>query len=151
RIFVDGVKYGLSGFAGQMNRARGTEFNSSFLAEAAWEPSLTPEQFYHRTAERMFGKEAAEPMHRALMKLEENQAYLGYYEYDGGYGILLCCSGIREVSASYRYSRQKNIYSGPIVRSWKNLITDAPDFIAYREGSIRLLNDALEQMQLASV
>jgi hypothetical protein len=150
RIFVDGVKCGLSGFAGQMNRARGTEFNSSFLAEAAWEATLTPEQFYRRSAERMFGTDAAEPMYRALLKLEEHQAYLGYYGYDGGYGILLCCSGIREVSASYRYWKQKNIYSGPIVKSWRNLMADAGDFIAYREGAIRLLNEALDQMQIAS-
>ena len=30
---------------------------------------------------------------KALLKLEENQLYLGYYEYEGGYGVLLCCSG----------------------------------------------------------
>jgi hypothetical protein len=35
RIFTDGVTYGLSGFAGQLNRVRGTETNSRFLAEAA--------------------------------------------------------------------------------------------------------------------
>ena len=36
RIFTEGTKYGLTGFAGQVNRARGTEVNSLFLAKAAW-------------------------------------------------------------------------------------------------------------------
>src|SRR5438876_54604 len=36
KIFTDGLKYGLSGFAGQIDRVRGTETNSSFLAKAGW-------------------------------------------------------------------------------------------------------------------
>jgi hypothetical protein len=150
RIFVDGAKYGLSGVAGQIDRPRGTEFNSSFLTEAAWDPGLTSERFYRRSAERMFGKEAADPMTRALLKLEENQLYLGYYEYEGGYGVLLCCSGTREVNAVYNYYRQKNPYAGPTVGSWQRLIAQSSAFIAKREGCIRLLNEALAEMQSAS-
>jgi hypothetical protein len=149
RLFVDGVKYGLSGFAGQVERARGTEFNSSFLAQAAWEPGLTPKQFYQRAARQMFGAEAAPEMYQALMKLEENQAYLGYYGYDTGYGVLLCCSAIREVNAAYRYSLQKNPYVGPVVKPWKSLMTAATDFIERREGSIKLMNEALAHLQAA--
>src|SRR5262249_44074431 len=122
RIFTDGIRQGLTGFAGQLNRARGTEFNSSFLAQAAWEPSLTPQKFYRDSAERIFGTDAAQEMYAAFMKLEENQTLLGYYEYDGGYGVLLCCSGIREVNATYQYWRQKNPYAGPTMRSWKKLM-----------------------------
>jgi hypothetical protein len=149
RIFVDGVKYGLSGVAGQLDRARGTEFNSSFLARACWQPSLTTEQFYRDSAERMFGPAAAEEMYQAFIKLEEHQSYLGYYEYDGGYGILLCCSGIREVNAAYQYWRQRNPFTGPVVGSWKRLISATGDFIAQREGSIKLLNEALVHMRAA--
>ena len=36
----------LTGFAGQVERARGTETNSLFMAEAGWEPNLTAEEFY---------------------------------------------------------------------------------------------------------
>jgi hypothetical protein len=150
-IVVDGLKHGLAGFAGQVDRPRGTEFTSSFLAEAGWEPNLTAEQFYRRSAERIFGRAAAEDMSKALLKLEENQLYLGYYEYEGGYGILLCCSGTREVNAVYNYYKQKNPYAGPTVAAWQHLIDQAPAFIAKRERSIRLLNEALAHIQAASV
>jgi hypothetical protein len=150
RIFSEGLQQGISGVSGQVERARGTEFNSSFLARAAWEPNLTPEQFYHEASERIFGHEAAEDMYQAFMKLEENQAWLGYYEYDGGYGVLLCCSGIREVNAAYQYWRQKNPYAGPVMRSWKRLMGGSADAIARREGSISRLNDALLHLHAAA-
>jgi hypothetical protein len=150
RIFSDGLQQGLSGIAGQVERARGTEFNSSFLARAPWEPGLTPEQFYRESSERIFGKDAADEMYQAFMKLEENQAWLGYYEYDGGYGVLLCCSGIREVNAAYQYWRQKNPFAGPVMRSWKRLMAASADAIARREGSIARLNEALVHLKAAS-
>ncbi|HTL55287.1 MAG TPA: alpha-glucuronidase family glycosyl hydrolase [Candidatus Limnocylindrales bacterium] len=150
RLFSDGLQQGISGVAGQVERARGTEFNSSFLARASWEPSLTPEQYYHDCAERIFGHAAADEIYQAFMKLEENQAWLGYYEYDGGYGVLLCCSGIRELNASYQYWRQKNPYAGPVMRSWRRLIAASADAIARREGSIALLNEALSHLRAAS-
>lgn len=149
-IFVDGLKHGLSGFAGQVDRPRGTEFNSSFLAEATWEPELTAPQYYQRSAERIFGQAAAPEMSQALLKLEENQLFLDYYAYEGGYGILLCCSGVREVNAAYRYFCQKNPYAGPVVPAWQHLIDQAPAFIAKREGSIRLLDEALLHLKAAS-
>jgi hypothetical protein len=150
RVFVDGMKHGLSGFAGQVERARGTEFNSSFLSEAAWNPELTPEEFYRGTTERMFGKDAGADMLRALLKLEENQQYLGYYNFDGGYGTLPCCGAVREIFAAYKYARQKNPYAGATTAAWTNLVTIAPESISRREGSIRLLNEALELMRGAS-
>jgi hypothetical protein len=55
------------------------------LPRAAWEPQLTPEQFYADSAKRIFGEAAAPEMVKAFQKLEENQSDLGYYEYDGGY------------------------------------------------------------------
>ena len=150
RIFVDGVKHGLSGVAGQLDRARGTEFNSSFLARAAWEPGLTTEQFYRECAERMFGRDAAQEMYQAFMKLEENQTFLGYYGFEGGYGLLPCCGSIWEVNATYQFARQKNPYAGPVAGSWKRLMTAASDGLARREGSARLLNDALGHLRAAS-
>lgn len=55
RIFVDGVKNGLTGFAGQIDRVRGTETNSSFAAKAAWSPLLGPEEFYREYSNHVFG------------------------------------------------------------------------------------------------
>ncbi|HEV2392967.1 MAG TPA: alpha-glucuronidase family glycosyl hydrolase [Verrucomicrobiae bacterium] len=150
RIFVDGVKYGLSGVAGQIERARGTEFNSSFLARASWEPGLTPEEFYRDSSERIFGQDAAPEMYQAFLKLEANQAYLDYYEYDGGYGVLPCCGGVREVSAAYAYWQQRNIYDGPVMHSWKARIDNSTDAITHHERSIALLNQALDHLQAAT-
>ncbi len=150
RIFVDGVKYGLSGVAGQIERVRGTEFNSSFLARAAWEPNLTPEQFYRDSAASIFGPEATPEMVAAFEKLEDTQAYLDYYEYDGGYGVLLCCTGIREVGAAYAYWQQRDVYRGPVMRSWKRRIDNATDMIAHREHAIALLDQALVHLRAAT-
>lgn len=150
RLFTDGIKAGLSGVAGQLNRARGTEFNSSFLARASWEPALTPERFYREASERIFGTKAKDEMLAAFLTLEQNQSLLGYYEYDGGYGVLLCCSGIREVNAAYQYWRQKNPYGGPTARSWKKLMAGSADMIARREASIKLLDEALSHLHAAA-
>jgi hypothetical protein len=98
----------------------------------------------------MFGKEAAPEMLAALLKLEENQQYLGYYNFDGGYGTLNCCGAAREVRAAYRYSRQKNPYAGPSTAEWTNFIAASTESIDRREGSIRLMNQALELMIKAS-
>lgn len=150
RIFTEGVKHGLTGVAGQLDRARGTEFNSSFLARAAWEPGLTPEKFYRDSAEHMFGQAAAQDMYQAFMKLEENQAFLGYYGFEGGVGLLPCCGSVWEVNAAYQFARQKNPYGGPTVGTWKRLVAAAGNAIERREGSAQLLNEAAGHLRAAS-
>lgn len=147
RIITDGVRYGLSGFAGQLNRVRGTETNSLFLAEAAWAPSLTPEEFYKQYSKRIFGERASSDMYHALMTLERNDRYLGYYNYD--YSPMNCCGALPEVDAAYRYSQQAHPYGGPTVPDWKNFIAGSTDVIDRYQGSIRLLNEALESMHAA--
>jgi hypothetical protein len=147
RIFTDGVKYGLSGFAGQLNRARGTETNSRFLAEAAWSPQLTAEEFYKNYSRRLFGEPAATDMYNAYMALEENEAWLGYYNY--GYSTMNCCGALEEVSRAYEYSRQDNPFDGPAGSAWQSFISKSPDVINRFEGSIRLLNRALGNMRAA--
>jgi hypothetical protein len=147
RIFVDGVKYGLSGFAGQLNRARGTETNSRFLAEAAWAPQMTAEEFYKNYSTRLFGERAGADMYNAYMALEENEAWLGYYNYD--YSTMNCCGALEEVSRAYEYSRQDNPFDGPAGAGWQAFISKSPDVISRFEGSIRLLNKALESMRAA--
>jgi hypothetical protein len=147
RIFVDGVKYGMSGFAGQLNRARGTETNSRFLAEAAWAPQMTAEEFYKNFSTRLFGERAGADMYNAYMALEENEAWLGYYNYD--YSTMNCCGALEEVSRAYEYSRQDNPFDGPAGAGWQAFISKSPDVITRFEGSIRLLNKALESMRAA--
>ncbi|MBZ5563465.1 MAG: hypothetical protein LAP13_13725 [Acidobacteriia bacterium] len=147
RIFTDGVKYGLTGTAGQLNRARGTETNSRFLAQAAWAPQLSAEDFYKEFSQRLFGERAAPEMYAAYMALEENEAYLGYYNY--GYSTMNCCGALHEILPVYDYWRQDNPYDGPTTPSWRSYIKKCPDVIDRFEGSMRLLNQALERMRAA--
>ncbi len=147
RIVTDGVKYGLSGFAGQLNRVRGTETNSLFLAEAAWSPSLTPESFYKDYSTRVYGERASSELYHAFMTLEENDRYLGYYNYN--YSPMNCCGALPEVSAAYGYSQQPDSYDGPTTPGWKNFIVGSPDVIERYQGAIQLLNEALNEMRIA--
>ncbi len=145
QIFSKGIKLGLSGFAGQVNRVRGTETNSLFLAEAGWQPELTPQEFYKDYSRRLFGEAAAPEMYKAFMTLEKNQTYLGYNKYSTA--TLNCCGPMPEVRMAYQYSQQPDPYDGPTFAGWKNFIIDSPDVINRFEGSMQLLNEALQQMQ----
>ncbi|HUZ45264.1 MAG TPA: alpha-glucuronidase family glycosyl hydrolase [Terriglobia bacterium] len=147
RIFTDGVKYGLSGYAGQVERARGTETNSLFIAEAGWKPNLTPQEFYKDYSERLFGAAAASDMYEAFMTLEKNQAYIGYGNY--GFSTMNCCGYLPEVNAARLYSQQPDAYDGPTTAAWKRFIMNSPDAIVRYEGSIHLLNQVLGHLRKA--
>jgi Glycosyl hydrolase family 67 N-terminus len=148
RIIRDGLKYGMTGFAGQVQRARGTETNSLFLTEAAWSPDLTAEEFYKQYSTRVFGERAAPHMYKAFMELEEKQAYLGYDNYD--FTTMNCCGPLPEVETAHQYALQENAYAGPTIPNWKPFIVHSPDIINRFEGAIRLLNQALDEMREAS-
>jgi hypothetical protein len=86
-------------------------------------------------------------MYKAFMILEKNQAYLGYTH--DGTSTMNCCSPLPEVRMAYLYSQQPDPYDGPTVAGWKNFIIDSPDAINRFEGSMQMLNEALQQMQTA--
>jgi hypothetical protein len=148
RIIKDGLKYGMTGFAGQVQRARGTETNSLFLTEGAWAPDLTAEEFYRNYSARVFGELAAPHMYKAFMALEEKQAYLGYGNYD--FTTMNCCGPLPEVETAHLYALQENAYAGPTNANWKPFIVRSRDIINRFEGTIRLLNEALDEMRAAS-
>jgi hypothetical protein len=150
RIFADGLKNGLAGFAGQINRVRGTETNSSYLTKAAWSPQLGPEEFYRDYSNRIFGSKAAPEMYRAFMTLEENQKYLAYNSYGYYYTMMNCCTSLPEVYVAHRNFLQPNAFDGPTTPEWKSFVTAAPGTIARFEGSIAFLNKALDAMRAAS-
>jgi len=146
KIFSEGMKYGLSGFAGQLNRARGTETNSLFLTEAAWAPQLTAEDFYKRYSERIFGAKAAPAMYRAFMALEENEAHLGYYNY--GFTTMNCCGPLPEVQRARLWAQHPNFYDAAPPEE-KGFINQIPAVIDRFEGSINFLGNALAEMRAA--
>ncbi|HEV2378374.1 MAG TPA: alpha-glucuronidase family glycosyl hydrolase [Terriglobia bacterium] len=153
RIFTDGVKNGLTGVAPWMAEPRGTEHNSSFLAEAAWNPKLTRDEFYQDYARRLFGAKAAPDMDQAFLRLEENQDYL--VRESTGFGndprptTLACCGSLPEVRAAYKYSLQPNPYDGPTDPDWSGFIIGAAQVNGIFEGSIALLDRALASMHAA--
>ncbi len=149
KIFSDGLKNGLTGFAGQVDRARGTETNSLFLADAAWNPNLSPEDFYNDYAQRIFGAKAGPKMYDALMTLEDNQTYLGYNRYPYFDLIMNCCTSLPVVQVAHRYYLQGNAFDGPTLPEWKAIMNAAPDAIARFEGSMALLEKALGSMRAA--
>jgi hypothetical protein len=149
KIFTDGLKNGLTGFAGQMNRVRGTETNSSFLAEAAWSPQMGPEEFYRNYSNRIFGAKAGPAMYRAFMALEDNQEYGGYNRYPYYYTMMNCCTSLPEVYVAHRYFLQPNAFGGPTIPEWTSFVRSAPDVIARFQGTIEHLNKALDELHAA--
>ena len=54
------------------------EQNEKFMAEGAWKPHLTPDEFYQDYVRRIFGEAAAPEALKAYQILEENEEYLGW-------------------------------------------------------------------------
>ncbi|HZO99127.1 MAG TPA: alpha-glucuronidase family glycosyl hydrolase [Terriglobia bacterium] len=144
-VLKGGVKYGLAGFDSQMNRARGTETNTKYMAEGEWNPNLTPEEFYRDYAKQIFGEQAAPEMVKAFNTLEKNEEYLGWT----GRGNFPCCGPPRELSIAYEYSKQPDLFSGPRFRGWRPFISTAHDLIREYTGSVKLLQEALEELKNA--
>lgn len=69
--------FGVTGVVPQVGKTRGLEQNARFLAESAWDPSLTRDRFYPAYAERIFGNKAKDGMLKAYRILEETDMFLG--------------------------------------------------------------------------
>jgi hypothetical protein len=143
QVLEGGLKYGLAGFASQVSRPRGTETNTKYMAEGEWNPHLTPEGFYRDYAKRIFGERAAPKMLRAFETLEKNEEYLGWT----GRGNFGCCGPPRELSIAYEYYKQPNPFDGPTSAGWQSFINEAHNQIYYFTESIKLLKEALEELQ----
>jgi hypothetical protein len=149
KIFPEGLKNGLSGFAGQLDRIRGTETNSSFLTQAAWAPQLGPEEFYKDYSKRVFGAKAAPAMYQAFMTLEDNQEYLAYNSYWYWYTMMICCTALPEVNMGHLLFQQPDAFDGPTLPDWKNFIPQMPDTIVHFQGSAAYLDKALVSLRAA--
>ena len=147
RIFTDGIANGLKGVAPWMVQPRGTEANSSFLAEADWNPQLTREAFYKDYAARLFGASGAPDMYRAFITLEKNKAYLTLGQVEDYPTTMQCCGPLQAVNLAYRYSLQDNPFDGPKGPQWEGFIANAPVEIGIFEHSIALLDEALASMR----
>jgi hypothetical protein len=149
RIFTDGVKNGLTGVAPWMAQPRGTETNSSFLAEADWNPALTATEFYRNYSQRLFGADAATDMEEAFAILEKNKAYLALGQVLDYPNTMPCCSPLAVVRQAHTYSLQANPFDGPKGPDWESFISNAPTEIAMFDHSISLQQEALARMHVA--
>jgi len=144
RILEGSVENGVAGFAGQLNRPRGTEQNYRYLAEGAYNPKLTPKEFYDGYARRLFGAAAAPDMVKAFETLEANEEYLGWTQ-KGNFG---CCGPISEVSRAHRLYQQPNPFDGP--KDWTGFISGSRDLIRYYGQAAENLQKALDLMKAAA-
>ena len=143
RVLEGSMENGVAGFAGQLNRIRGTESNYRYLAEGAWNPKLKPLEFYEEHSRRIFGKAAQQDMLAAFRALEENEEYLGWV----GQGNFNCCGVLPEISLAYRYYQQPNPFDGP--SNWNEFISESHNKIHYYSQSAELLQRALQSLQAA--
>ena len=142
-LFGPALEAGVSGFAASMFRARGTEHNSRFLAQGAWEPELTPDAFYERYSREVFGEAAAEHMKLAFDILEEDEERLGWR----GNMNFTWGSGFLDLGRLHGQLQPNNPYDGPVDPAAVLAVTQAsgPKF----EGSVWSLGRALAEMQKA--
>ena len=78
KVISDGVRYGLSGVLGQLNKGRGAEQSAQYIAEGAWNPAIDCPSFYRRYLGRLYGPEALDLVQKAFLLLEENEKTLGW-------------------------------------------------------------------------
>ncbi|MFN0170507.1 MAG: hypothetical protein ACKV22_29145 [Bryobacteraceae bacterium] len=144
RILQGSVENGVAGFAGQLNRPRGMEQNYRYLAEGAYNPALTPRQFYQGYAKRLFGEAAAAEMVAAFDLLERNEEFMGWAQL-GNFG---CCGVIPEVSLAYRYYSQPNPFDGP--KEWQGFLSVSHERVRQFTRAAANLQRALDRMKAAS-
>jgi len=144
RMLEGSLENGVAGFAGQLNRVRGTEQNTRYLAEGAWKPHLTPDAFYDEYARRIFGQKAHPEMMAAFRKLEENEEYMGWI----GRSNFNCCGVLPEVSVAYHLYRQPNPYDGPL--NTATFMSNNQERIDQFERSRELLGQALAHLDRAA-
>jgi len=78
-VLSGGVRYGVSGILGQLNKSRGAEQSAQYMAEGAWNPEIRCRTFYERYLARLYGPNALDPLLKAFLLLEENEKTLGWY------------------------------------------------------------------------
>jgi hypothetical protein len=149
RIFSDGVKNGLTGVAPWMAQPRGTEANSSFLAEADWNPQLTREEFYEDYSDRLFGSSAAPDMYQAFMTLEKKKEDLTEGQVEGYPSTMDCCGALPVVRLAHEYSLQENPYDGPSMPGWEEFMVRAPVENIFFGRAITQDEEALKSLHAA--
>jgi len=108
-VLQGSLKNGVVGLAPQIGKTRGLEQNAKFLAGGAWNPSLSPEEFYSRYAKTIFGEPAATDLTKAFLKLQEAEAHMGWR----GSANFLNYADMPEIRIMTLFGRQHSPFEGP--------------------------------------
>jgi len=104
QVIPGGVRHGLTGILGQLNKARGAEQSAQYIAEGAWNPDIRCQSYYERYLRRLYGPETLDALLKAFLLLEENEQTLGWH---GRRGLMStwaasCRLGVALRSIDYR-------------------------------------------------
>lgn len=150
RMLEGSLENGVQGLAPIGDRFRGEEHLAKYLAEGAWNPHITPDQFYHDYARRIFGERAEGAMFRAFMTLEDMEGYKGYHhQKPERITLMACCSPPDELKIAKQYAEQPDPYDGPVFESWKPFIKLLPTKIDLLSAEVALERQALSYMKMA--
>ena len=141
------AQFGGDGGIPQVGKLRGLEQNARYLAEGAWNPSLTTKSFYRSHLSRIFGSDALTEMSAAYRIFEENELAMGLYSTVGGFqGMNNFCNYARRHAD--RHDRE--LRADPFTRTASARQTDIR--VRWREGlteSIKRLEQALAHLRRA--
>jgi hypothetical protein len=150
RMLEGSLENGVQGVTELGDRFRGEEHLAKYLADGAWNPRLTPDQFYHDYARRIFGERAEAPMFQAFMSLEDMEGYKGYHSNKPDHITLMaCCSPPDELKIAKEYAEQPNPYDGPVFEEWQSFVKLIPAKIDLLSGELALEKQALSFMKVA--
>ncbi|PYV84818.1 MAG: hypothetical protein DMG05_23880 [Acidobacteria bacterium] len=147
RMLEGALENHVTGQAPLGDRFRGEDHLAKYLADGTWNPHLTPDQFYHDYAQRIFGERAAAPMFQAFMALEDKEGSGGYHANKPT--DMACCGPPTELRIVQKYAAQPNPYDGPTFKGWKEFVKTIPHRIEVFNEEIQLEEKALVYMKTA--
>ncbi|MCC6695450.1 MAG: hypothetical protein IT365_07460 [Candidatus Hydrogenedentes bacterium] len=134
-VIAGGVKYGLTGILGQLNKSRGAEQSAQYIAEGSWNPEIRCQSFYERYLSRLYGPDALDALLKAFLSLEENEKELGWH---GRHGVLSTWSASSRLGIKLRAVNYKE---NPLTLNW----TDVDKAILTAEEERRFWDDRAAQ------
>jgi hypothetical protein len=147
RMLEGALENQVTGQAPLGDRFRGEDHLAKYLADGTWNPHLTPNQFYHDYARRIFGERAAEPMFQAFMALEDKESLGGYHANKPS--DMSCCGPTTELRIVQKYAAQPNPYDGPTFKGWKEFTETIPHRLEVFTEEVQLEEKALGYMKAA--
>lgn len=145
-------------------RLHGVEHNARYLAEACWQPGLTPDAFYDVYARRLFGGQAAPALVESFELLERHEMFIGL-EAEGipeagafflGMGNFTDWTLSKDIGHMGAFRRLRNPMAGPDLPDWRSGDGRRPAWLresAYRRdrygAGLGLLRRGLERLTAA--